>query len=443
MFYKYLCSMFLNSIYILFLFVCIFVTPSSAMQKDENTKKNIPVKSLVFLDDNQEQDNLNFLSKKHPSILSESEKQLIESPLLQGLRSHLLTKYQTSETFISMMMRTFHLPIYNLELCEMSQKEIDITKGLEQKHVEEKFGFMALSAQESLIYDQLKVSTRTIIEDIIIAAHQIDHIQITKGLHPVLFLGRTPCFLQHAYRMVCDFYHPERLQKSHILHLNYSGTPDAENTRTLLLSYSETSDTKNTRINQAVNIERKRNLVTPEKLAFYCQYMDHQGMRTVENKLYLVDLIAKGTSLNSFLRILRYYYETYLQRATMPDVHFIAMNSPGITKTPGVIYTYDPIIHEIRFNSNPQSGIRPLKIKTTSLCLSYGVFQAVDYTIIQNYGCRGISFPAQKWRKESLDELERGGEFWNGAYMWFRDEGQKIIQKHDLLYRRMVDEILN
>jgi hypothetical protein len=326
-------------------------------------------------------------------------------------------------------MSLFHCSVYTQGAFEADDETINIAKNFALERIEKEFGSIPLSAQESLIYDRLKDSTRTIAEDFVTGAQQIDHLQLTIGVYPILFLGRSPCFLKVAYEELCAFYHPKRIQEPHILHLSYSGTPDTENTRTDGSLYEDEI---------AV---RARNLVTPRKLQFYCEYMTRQKLKTVKSTLYVVDSIGKGTSLNSFLPILRYYYEIYLKRATMPDVHFIAQSPLRGTEYSEHTYIYNPIEHEIKFKPNPALGIRPLKIKTTQLYLGMATLYLIDHSAFQDCANIGIGFPAQNWREEFLEELEPKEEYYL-ARGHIDATLQMFIKEHGTLYREKVSEIL-
>ncbi|OJW47977.1 MAG: hypothetical protein BGO67_08915 [Alphaproteobacteria bacterium 41-28] len=411
----------------------ILTSPSLAMEDNPSTSnKSALTKSLRFRDDNQVQDNLDFLFKKHRGddlVLAKSEELLNENAAKEIL-SHLLSKYPTEKEAITHLMYAFHSQVYDPALCELDDRSINLIREDARVRVEREFGSVPLSALESLIYDRLKAPTLTIIEDLVIGAQQIDHLQITDGVHPILFLGRSPCFLQLAYEKLCAFYHPERLEEPHIFHLSYSGTPDMENIRKGDPFYDDVIAT------------RARNLVTPTKLKFYCEYMDRQGMGSIKDELTLIDAVGKGGSLDTILRMMRYYYEIYLGRATMPDVKFLAMNRLERPESPEY-YNYNTTTHDIEFKSNPELGIRPLRIKATQLFLSYGTTKILDYGPIQDFTCHGISFPPQKWREESLDELKRGGQFCSLAYGYIGRFLENTIKEHDILYRKKVSEILD
>lgn len=414
---------------------CALTFPSWAMDKDTPPTKTV-ARSLVFLDGYQGSDHFNFLYTKHQKnglIIDQSKeipKEKEEERAQYILSQHVPSKYPTETDFVTALMMQFASPVYNLELCELDASNAMALKTTELVDTEKHFGSKILSTLENLIYNFQKSLKRTVLDDILIGAEQIDHIQVTEGVCPILFLGRTPCFLQVAYEEVCKFYHPARLNDSHILHLNFSGTPDIENLRNVgSLGYEKIT---------------AKNLVSPEKLQFYCKYMDGQKMNTVKDKLYLVDMVGTGASLNSFLRLGRYYYTEYLGREEMPDIEFIALNLKYKSGSKTSVYTFNSCTQEIYFHSGLEDfGVRPLKIKTTPIHMSYGTMKALDYSLTEDFLCSGVCFPAQKWRNECLDELKKGGLCSKFANALFRRLLQPIIKEHDNFYKTEVAKTLN
>jgi hypothetical protein len=95
---------------------------------------------------------------------------------------------------------------------------------------------------------------------------------------------------------------------------------------------------------------------------------------------------------------------------------------------------YTPQKQEIHFYSIPDVGIRPLKIKTTTLQLSEGTLDYLDFYPVQGLICHGISFPAQNWREESRGDLTRERPFSRKAYEILRPTMQDFIKKHHAIY---------
>lgn len=395
---------------------------------------------LRFLNANHGPDQLNFLYNKYKNnkkIMNESNirprtnntiapfEPIIKSSSVEG-----------KEEMLDEFMSPFSLSVYDPVFFGTSPYN---PKEDELKEIEEHFKQgIGLDPLDFVIYETQRNPSRTLTEDLVIGAEQIHHLQLTDGFAPVLFLGRTPFLLQLAYEEVIKFHNPSLLTEPHILHLNFSGTPDTENIRKKpTFDYERKEDV----IPDETKLVSK-NLVTPEKLAFYFKYMDAQGMNTIKDKIYLADVIGTGAGLNSFLRLMRYYYEDYSGRAVMPDVHFIALNLRYETGEMEHAFAYTPKKQEIYFHSIPDVGIRPLKIKTTTLQLSEGTLSYIDFDILQDLIGHGISFPAQNWRKESWDDLKKERLFSKAAYQKMRPIMQDFIKNHHDIYVREANKIL-
>ncbi|MBL8677031.1 MAG: hypothetical protein JNJ47_06395, partial [Alphaproteobacteria bacterium] len=275
---------------------------------------------------------------------------------------------------------------------------------------------------EKFILKRKLSESRSLLEDTVLAAEQIEATLLKYGHAPVLFLGRTPCFIQVSYEELYKQNQPVPSLTDHIFHLNFSGTPDTTSLRE--------ADTYQ---DQEYNI--LRNMLTPEKLAFYENYMTKKGLNNIGEKLYLVDMLCSGGSFNSFLRILRHYYENTLNR-NMPDVHFICLSfsyASDIEASSGTC-TFKHETGFLDFKSLPEKGIRPLRIRTTPLQIStITLMHFLDGDWFQYFITHGIEFPAQRWIKDFDKKLESGGKWHKEMYSWFRPEVQKILKIHHAL----------
>lgn len=421
-----------------FFWLTLSFSPASLAM--HQVKRASSERSLVFLDEWQEKDLINFLYEKYknnPSIMKKSQMLLeTEKSALNLLKQNVPSRFNTNDDFFEASLGQYLLSVYQNELLELGPNQIAQLKFLDVKNKEQ---FISTSAIESLIY-QLKYARElikpglvapelTCLEDILIGAHQIDHLEITDGIHPILFLGRTPSFVKIAYEELLERYHPERLQQYHILSLSYSKTPDMENIR----------DIGNLGYQDIIAL----NLVTNEKLQFFCEYMDRQHINTVQEKLYLVDIVGKGAALNSFLRILRYYFTVYLGRKMMPDVVFIGLNLDYNNGIKQDVYTYNAYDREIVFRSRPELGIRALRIKAIPLALRCGTTKLLDEPFIQELVSKEISFPAQRWRNHYNDKLSSGGLGSNFSMALLRIYIRTIIKKHHDVYQDIVSKIID
>lgn len=263
---------------------------------------------------------------------------------------------------------------------------------------------------------------RTMLNDIVIGGQFIHHIVNTNGAAPVLFLGRSPSFLKLAYDM---------LNPNNSITLSFSGTPDMENIR----GSSFYQNSKDEII--------ARNLVTKEKLDFYCNYMTSKGMDKVTDKLYLVDIIGRGGGLNSFMNVARYYYLSHLKRESMPEVHFIGIDlapcKNRVFKKPnGSFYNYDFDNGSLWFEEDKSINLIEVKMRATPLIMNCITTKfVIDNDTNQEVNAENIEFPAIRWTPKSNDLLAQGGRLHKKAYEYVKAEMEKIIKIHSMLKERL------
>lgn len=239
-------------------------------------------------------------------------------------------------------------------------------------------------------------SNATVFEDLIRGAQGIYQAVQDHGHGSVLFLGRSPCWMQRVFESL-----PGVTAQS--VHVSYSGNADA-------MSLRSDPFFRDQHINTA------RNMVTADRLEFFEDYLTRQGLDKIEDKIYLVDTLTTGVSLNSFLRILRHYYTVNLGREEMPDVHFIGQGLPfqNFFHPVGrnLVWLYQHSKGELIFTDKFKDyGVRPLTIKATPLQLASLTILILDEDWIQYDYMHGYYFPAWRWNKEHTDALTKGGEY--------------------------------
>lgn len=388
----------------------LFADPAQGMAEDPTLFQSsaTPIgRSLNFLDHDQPTDQINFLSTKFPELIAESD--FLPSPgpsqLLfeKGEYLQLLKRYALSETYSSILFRG--------ERAAQTQR-----LGELQEMAKYRKAHPAQTPFGGFFSRKKNMAHITIIEDIALSAHHIADVLAREGNAPVVFVGRTPCLPQVAYEELCKQKHPELSLEEHSIHLSFSGTPD-EVTLRKAAHYQETEE----------NI--KRCMVTPSKLTFYEDYLTQKGMNKITEKLYIVDMLATGGSLNSFLRLMRHYYETHLERE-MPDIHFLCLFLPqGLDE---VGWQFNQESQRLIFKPNPDFGIRSLEIKTTPLQLSALTIKCfLDNDIVQQFAVQGVEFPAQKWREEFKDQLSEEGIWHQEAYEILRPMLKELVIKHE------------
>ncbi|OYZ37384.1 MAG: hypothetical protein B7Y25_04450 [Alphaproteobacteria bacterium 16-39-46] len=419
-------------------------------------------RSLVFLDAHLGPDNMDFLSKKYgdnPEVQAAMRGMPSKTDDYQlGVHDLFIQTCSGDDQEVkcinyirSLLISSVHSPMLFARFCAKRvfgevQIPVDVFWALIQKEIipimkETEATFISklreqrtrqgnpLTDIEEVIFSLKTSPKHQVFHDITYGAYMIDAIRAQNGRAPLLFLGRAGCFFQLACEEFSKFRNAGVAAKD-IYHLNFSGTPDIESKRTR----GDLSDNSPEVI--------ARHLLTPERLSFYCEYMDQQGMRNIENKLYLVDIIGTGRSLNSTLRVLRYYYERHLKRE-MPDVHFIALcadllmdsieeSSVNFQDRKTAHWEYNSSMGTILFKETAEvGGIRPLQVKVSPLLMRSITGDIIDSDFVEAVGVHGIEYPPHKWRREFDVERARGGKLHEKLYGGLRLPMHEIFKVVD------------
>ncbi len=281
--------------------------------------------------------------------------------------------------------------------------QIAVTSKFVSAYYEEKRQALGhLSSLDTFILSLERDGTITILDDIMLGACKIRSVIQARGEAPIMFLGRSPGLVKLAYECLMAAVEPGKNLSGHVLYQNFSGAPDMTNLRTA----SGFNDTE---------AQLARNLVTPDKLAFMCRYMDEiVGLGKVVDKLYVVDVIGNGASLNSYLRLLRYFFEQHKKRP-MPAVHFLNLSHPydmtneKLQETALYRIEKKGMDSALTFLSNEEIGSRSLTIPMSLISLVYTTGTFLDEDLYQRHLSKGVYFPAQNWRKEWIPHIEKGG----------------------------------
>lgn len=239
--------------------------------------------------------------------------------------------------------------------------------------------------------------------------HSRDTLQVARTLLSYdapgvtyLFLGRTPNWVMHAAKIVAQ---KNGTWRDQFIQINYSGTPDLEIDRIGVL-------------NQVA-----QNLVTPERLEIFEGYLQSLGLAQLpENqKFYIVDMLGKGGSLNSFLRILRHYYTITLKRS-LPDITFMALNEdrdtppyPPRVGGIGEIHWGAGNQHTLSFFRNAPGGIVGLTVDMIPLGLPKKTIDLYDSTLKSRWNS-GSEFYACQWTQKNLEQGFKPGPLFKVIY---------------------------
>ncbi|AIK95759.1 hypothetical protein [Candidatus Odyssella acanthamoebae] len=261
------------------------------------------------------------------------------------------------------------------------------------------------------------LTNHTILEDILLTAKYLYQVVKDQEGANVLFLGRTPCLVQVAYEEICR---GEGDETQRPVHLNFSGHPDALTKRKSNFFKSNT------------NIAR--DIVTSEKLSHYFSYLDTKNILNT-NKIFIVDILASGGSLNSFLRILHAYYQS--REATMPELLFLNLTQDmnwSIDRSE--FYTFEKTGERSNHGilTLPEDHEKNMKLFQLA-AYSIPIFDKVLTTILDNdmfqeLLVHGIQYPAQKWTPQFDEQREKGGAYHQEFYQYLRQNFRDLMESH-------------
>jgi len=257
----------------------------------------------------------------------------------------------------------------------------------------------------------------TLVEDIALASEYLYQVVKDQGGGTVLFLGRSPCVVQVAYEELLKL---EKDEQQKLIHLNFSGHPDALTKRE--------SNSYSTKTNIA------RNIVTPEKLRHYFSYLESKGLLQAK-KLFIVDLIGSGGGLNSFLRILNSFYQN--RDTQMPQLGFLNLSADidwGMDRSQFFTFKQSGAMKNHGVMILPEDNAKNMKhfeIEAWTIPLFDKVLtELLDQDMFQEFCVHGIHYPAQRWTPEFDQKREQGGEYTNMLYAYLRLNFCNMIKYH-------------
>jgi hypothetical protein len=369
--------------------------------------------------ENNDEDGFNFLTRQYPHLVAEAEKSFAqcseERKHYEKLKSLVSQKNKSPEAVLiegakdELSRTTLHYFGEQYERFVLNQIEPMIST-LEQEHP--KNGYFNTFFNRAL-------KNHTILEDVLLASEYIFQVVQGEGGGTVLFLGRTPCIVEVAYEEVLKV---EKDETQVPVHLSFSGHPDVLTKRESHFFESETNIT--------------RDIVTPNKLDHYFSYLDTKDILKPK-KLFIVDIIGSGSSLNSFLRIMNAYYQ---KRATeIPELSFLNLTADmnwsidrskfytfeqkGRISNRGILTLPEDKNRNMKFFQIPAYGI-PIFDKVLT--------QMLDQDTFQEFLVHGIQYPAQKWTSEFDAQRDKGGDYHPNFYKYLREQFSRIIPIHQV-----------
>lgn len=170
----------------------------------------------------------------------------------------------------------------------------------------------------------------------------------------VIGLGRTPTLLLEGLRALYsqDQWSPK------FIHMAFSGCPD--------IRYPK----KNT-MNKVDHVD---NVLTEERKNVFFDYLRRQGLSAASGEILIIDMIGFGSGLNSFLCLLRGFYND--EKVKLPVIRFLGMNlrqtdDRGFCK-------FDSVSQVIAFPANADFCFRPISISTFPLGMSDYLIKWLD-----------------------------------------------------------------
>ena len=201
------------------------------------------------------------------------------------------------------------------------------------------------------------------------------------------------------------------------------------------VAYSGTPDTLNIRSETDANNDYQRNIVTQENLIIYKNYIS-KYLENLKGNLYIVDHIGTGTSLNSFLRILRKLYPFLMKKIILvslnidPNNKYTDYRIVNNKKIP--IFQYGPNSKKLSLAYIPFIGTQALTIDTIALNMSPRSLVMYDSPIVKQFFSPFGPFPACNWSTDYLNNKLSGP---NKLYYHRHNFVKSIIE---LLYEEAV-----
>lgn len=267
------------------------------------------------------------------------------------------------------------------------------------------------------VYFDRALKNHTILENILLSAEYLYQVVKDQKGTNVIFLGRTPCLVQVAYEEICKI---EKDEVQRPVHLNFSGHPDALSKRESDFFKSDT------------NIAR--DMVSPDKLNHYFNYLDTKEILAT-NKLFVVDILTTGGSLNSFLRVLHAYYQN--KGRSIPEVVFLNLSqdaSWSFERPEFYTFTKTGETNNKGILSLPEDAkknMKPFKLAAYGIPIFDKVLtEILDQDMFQEFLVHGIQYPAQKWTAQFDAQMKEGGAYHREFYEYLRSNFRDFINSH-------------
>jgi hypothetical protein len=416
------------------LLLCSHAYTFASMERVDisQAKEEAPLakKSLIFLrvSSPEKEHNLThmeFLPKRFPNFeippnVDANEKQKNKEKLLEVSLIDLLKKTGiTPENpealktyFIKKLLDDLQGPISKVGFSWLIEEELqDNPLDFSHRFYQKRQSKGPLTPTEQYLYTCMKNPTLTHTDAIVIAAGFIEEMIQQKGPGTVLFPGRSSNLIQKAFESLQEH---KGTPATPCYQINFSGSPDS----CLPKSGNSLHDRPELILKNSVNKDR---------LTCFMDYCNEVGLHKTTDKLYIVDLVGQGGSLNSLIRVLKYYFEIHLKR-TLPDIELFDF---GGSSYEGSIFNYDEQEERLTYEEDTRLfGAMPFSINVTGIPFPYHLSRLLDYDPFQFFLAHGVYFPAVDWNKGFMSLFKTGGPWHKDFYKDLLPELEKTVKMH-------------
>lgn len=365
-----------------------------------------------------EEDQFNFLRTKYPDLVQKAEGPILTHEQEKVRKNQYVGLSVSAEASETLESKAEHYKPVAPDLMLPAEKAVKLHhKSLElyeQGH--DKRGFF------KPFFERQKEETTGYEKVLLEAEYMYQTVENNQDDAPViLFVGRSPYLHLMAYEeLVAQTNNPNH----RVEHVCFSGAPDAETNR---------SEHKNRK-----EAQRLKDLVTPEKLVHYLNYLKSLKLEEA-SKIYIVDMVSTGGNLNAFLRILKAYFQQ--ENIQMPEVNLMNITIQVLPDLLGLHETclfsferqgqYSDNNWKTRFPERQDLNVHPVKLRTYMIPNHPKIHHnLLDRDPLHYYLARGIEYPAQRWKPEYDEMRDKGGMCAGTFEELFKSEVRKIIASH-------------
>jgi len=206
----------------------------------------------------------------------------------------------------------------------------------------------------------------TFFQEIYGAALKLSEAAEREKPHTVVFLGRAPTFLKETLQQLYAL-EPKEGRPS-LVQVAFSGCPDIKTVNAGLQAFSYL-----------------RNVLTPGRLKVFFQLLDSLGFDKITREMWLVDTLASGAGLNSFLRLLKGYYLE--KKMPFPDFRFWGLSLAECDgRAAHDTFYFDYAKRMLSFSDQfSHLGYKAMDIPCAPLPLHDRVHQLMDQDMVEHF----------------------------------------------------------